>query len=133
MTTLTIFDVFRQTDIKVFERNSIDGIVITFDGISVLEGESMNQNIGIFTTPFKGIYKFRFHGTANDNQNIAVQVTLTVNGVAKAVTRADSFPQHSLALTVILNLNTGDEVACIFYRGRIISHAHFTGQLLYTL
>ncbi len=127
MKNVTIFNVISKSVIIEV------GKVITFEGSSVLEGKSMNQTTGIFTAPFKGIYKFRFHGTTSDDANVnAVQVRLTVNGSSKAVTMADSFPQHSLALTAIIELNAGDNVACLLATGGAITYgAQFTGQLLY--
>jgi len=148
--TMVAFDAFRN---KPFHE---DQKYITFDGMKVNIGGAMDPDSGMFKAPVPGVYSFSFHGLTQDGTATYVKLVHRKMGETEWENVAGTYRRHEkeedeqteiqdatkilknaegmLALSVLLELGEGDEVALFSYHGNLRDggwhYTHFTGYLL---
>merc|ERR1719270_1906349 len=148
-TKMVAFDAYRD---KPFHE---DQKYITFDGMKVNVGGGFDPKSGMFKAPVGGIYSFSFHGLTQDGTATYVKLVHrkadeenwdNVAGTYRRHEKEDEEQQSPtsnhilknaegmLALSVLLELGEGDEVAVFSYHGNLRDggwhYTHFTGYLL---
>jgi len=148
-TKMVAFDAYRD---KPFHE---DQKYITFDGMKVNVGGGFDPDSGMFKAPVGGIYSFSFHGLTQDGTATYVKLVHRKAEEEKWENVAGTYRRHEkedeeqqsptsnhilknaegmLALSVLLELGEGDEVAVFSYHGNLRDggwhYTHFTGYLL---
>jgi hypothetical protein len=149
-TKMVAFDAFRD---KPFHE---DQKYITFDGMKVNVGGAFNPDTGMFKAPVAGVYSFSFHGLTQDGTATYVKLVHREANKTEWENVAGTYRRHEkeedeenkapnsnnilknaegmLALSVLLELGKGDEVAVYSYHGNLRDggwhYTHFTGYLL---
>jgi len=148
-TKMVAFDAFRN---KPFHE---DQKYITFDGMKVNVGGGFNPDTGMFKAPVGGIYSFSFHGLTQDGTATYVKLVHKKADEENWDNVAGTYRRHEkedeelesptsnhilknaegmLALSVLLEIGEGDEVAVFSYHGNLRDggwhYTHFTGYLL---
>jgi len=148
-TKMVAFDAYRD---KPFHE---DQKYITFDGMKVNVGGGFDPKSGMFTAPVEGIYSFSFHGLTQDGTATYVKLVHRKADQENWENVAGTYRRHEkedeeqesptenhilknaegmLALSVLLELGKGDEVAVFSYHGNLRDggwhYTHFTGYLL---
>merc|ERR1719415_500387 len=134
-TKMVAFDAFRN---KPFHE---DQKYITFDGMKVNIGGAMDPDSGMFKAPVPGVYSFSFHGLTQDGTATYVKLVHRKMDETEWENVAGTYRRHEkeeddeneiqdatkilknaegmLALSVLLELGEGDEVALFSYHGNL--------------
>lgn len=125
---------------------------LTFNGTTVNVGGAFDPSTGLFTAPVEGVYSFSFHGLTYDGTATHIKIMKNGENVGGAYRRheGEGDEEHPslvnpdkaglkkaegmLAQSLLLELESGDEVAVYAYHGNLRDGAwhytHFTGHLL---